>query len=414
MCNRNGRTRVACYALIGKNSGSLGSAHFLIIEELLKRGYEIDFYAIKGFNNPDELINYSNFNYLPVSLEIIQSIWGILEKMKLQGSILYAIFSRISTSLYFRTIAINANKEHKINPYDLLLIMGLPSFFKIKGVPTISWLQGTFQTEGHYIGKLKDKIILLCGVKEYLKLKLFYIYREWLSRKIVSNTDIFICGSQWSKEMLSSWGLDNNKIKVLPYPIDTDFFHPKCSDNKKDGRITFLWLGRIVPRKRLDLLLEASTMLVKKNKNVYLKIIGFFPYAKTYQKLIDNFEFPERLTYHEGIGRLDVPELMDSVDVLIQPSEGENFGSSVAEALCCGVPVIVGETNGTKDYIGSSFIFEQYSSECLKNTMELAISTLEKNREKTTLSARLTAEKEFNVVTVIDKMEIIFAEATRK
>ena len=34
MCNRNGRTRVPCYALIGKNSGSLGSAHFLIIEEL--------------------------------------------------------------------------------------------------------------------------------------------------------------------------------------------------------------------------------------------------------------------------------------------------------------------------------------------------------------------------------------------
>jgi glycosyltransferase involved in cell wall biosynthesis len=38
-------------------------------------------------------------------------------------------------------------------------------------------------------------------------------------------------------------------------------------------------------------------------------------------------------------------------DVLAQPSEEENFGSSVAEAQACGLPVIVGHTNGNADYL---------------------------------------------------------------
>jgi glycosyltransferase involved in cell wall biosynthesis len=40
-------------------------------------------------------------------------------------------------------------------------------------------------------------------------------------------------------------------------------------------------------------------------------------------------------------------------DVLCQPSDEENFGSSVAEAQACGLPVIVGRTNGNADYLCS-------------------------------------------------------------
>ena len=37
--------------------------------------------------------------------------------------------------------------------------------------------------------------------------------------------------------------------------------------------------------------------------------------------------------------------------MLAQPSDEENFGSSVAEAQACGLPVIVGATNGNADYL---------------------------------------------------------------
>jgi len=44
---------------------------------------------------------------------------------------------------------------------------------------------------------------------------------------------------------------------------------------------------------------------------------------------------------------------MQRHDLLAQPSDEENFGSSVAEAQACGLPVIVGATNGNADYLSS-------------------------------------------------------------
>jgi len=416
MDNLNNKTRIACYALIAKNAGSLASANFLIIEELLKRGYEIDFYSMNGFNNPQELSEYKNLNYINTSILLINFVWRFLEILPNNGGSLYSIWARISASLYFKEIAKIAKSYHKEKKYDLSLFLGIPGFFKLKNTPTISWLQGTFQTEWQSIKKLKKQIISLCGIKEYLKLEVFYNYSSLVTRKLHSMTDIFICGSQWSKEMLSSWGLAKNNIKVLPYPIDVTFFNSNpIEPKKKEDRITFLWLGRIVPRKRIDLLLEAFLLLAKERPNVYLKIIGSFSYAKKYKQLIDNFELRDRVFYQENINRLNVPELMNSIDVLIQPSESENFGSSVAEALSCGVPVIVGATNGTKDYISpSSLIFKEYSPESLKAAMKMAIDALDKNRGEISNEARLTAEKEFDTLKVVDKLEVIFKDAIKR
>ncbi|MEA5575969.1 glycosyltransferase [Anabaena sp. UHCC 0451] len=410
------KQRIACYTLISKNAGSLASANFLIVEELLKRGYEIDLYGIGNFNYPEELSDYKNLHYIPLRIAPVQYIWYFLEKLPQKGGKLYTIWAKISSAIYFNFIGKKANENHQDAKYKFTLFLGLPAFFRIKNIPSISWLQGTFQTEWESIKKLKNTIISLCGIKEYLILQAFYTYSNMVNRRIYKFTDIFICGSEWSQENLILWGLDKKNIKILPYPIDLNFFQPKSVErDNKDSKKVFLWLGRIVPRKRLDLLLEAFQELLKENYNVHLIVIGQFSYAKGYKKLIKEFEFPENLHYQENISRLDVPELMNSVDFLIQPSESENFGSSVAEALCCGVPVILGNTNGTKDFISSSsWIFKEYSVKSLKEIMQIAMDTINEKRTEISLEARTTAEKEFDIVTVVDNLENIFAEALTK
>ena len=67
--------------------------------------------------------------------------------------------------------------------------------------------------------------------------------------------------------------------------------------------------------------------------------------------MIAAFSFPDRLTWHKKISRQEVPSVVRAHDILLQPSDDENFGSSVAEAQACGVPVIVGATNGNADYL---------------------------------------------------------------
>ena len=64
--------------------------------------------------------------------------------------------------------------------------------------------------------------------------------------------------------------------------------------------------------------------------------------------------FPiSRLTWKKAIPRQEVPSLLRAHGVIVQPSNEEDFGSSVAEAQACGLPVIVGLTNGNADYLCS-------------------------------------------------------------
>ncbi len=44
----------------------------------------------------------------------------------------------------------------------------------------------------------------------------------------------------------------------------------------------------------------------------------------------------------DGVPREAVPDLIRQATAVVQVSENENFGSSIAEALACGVPVVAG------------------------------------------------------------------------
>lgn len=410
--------RIACYGFVRKEGGSIQGGHFLILEELLKRGIEIDFYGKKNFSYPQELCKYQNFNLFDVKKPLINAFLKPLPNSPFKTIIMVMVKNLFSTrQSNFQLMRQEILENHQLNKYDLWLFLGYYSPFKFEDIPTISWVQGPPpQVQWSLIQKLRKKFISLCGIFLYLKVKIAYTLKINSAKPAIDYSDFLICGSQWSKARLIEYGVRPETLKTLPYPIDIELFNLNSSrSNKKPTEDkVFLWLGRSEPRKRLDLLLEAYALLLQERQDVQLKIFGGFAWAPGYKKLIDRFEFPEYLEYQPYIDKAQVPELMAKCDVLIQPSEGENFGSSVAEAMGCGLPVIVGSTNGTKDFISdSSFVFEEYTPEFLKKTMLQAIEAIEQEREKLALDARKTAEKNFAVARVVDGLEAIVAESIK-
>lgn len=403
--------KIACIGHICKNEGSGTGASFAIFEELLKRGYKIDYYNSNPRFYPQELFKYNNFRYIHVKRTLISSFFNNLPN-PLRGilSIANLFLSSSGHKLTQQTILAN----HFLDQYNFFLSLEVYSFYRIEQIPVISWVQGQPYAERYFnLKKLRKKIISINGIIFYIKLFIFYALKVNFIQPNFNNHDILICGSQWSKKQLADYGFPLNYIKTLSYPIDLELFklNSNIVNRQQNKDKVFLWLGRCVPRKRLDLLLEAYALVLKERQDVRLKIFGGFGYNQGYKKLIDNFEFPNHLQYKPHIDRFKVPELMSSCDVLVQPSEGENFGFSVAEALSCGLPVIVGPTNGTKDYISSSsFVFDEYTPESLKETMLKAIEAVEHRRKELALDARQTAEQNFDVSKIVDRLETIFHE----
>ena len=403
-----------------KQDGRSGNvAQFLVLKELLDRGFEIDFYGKSRKSNLTELSGYSNFNFIETDIPTLKA-W--LRKYLLKFFPAKARFAveRIVNISIIRSSASRLAKQtilsnHRLKKYDLVLTVERYSNFNIAGIPNISWVQGPPKRQWYMIQKLKKQVISLCGRSLYLKLKLFYALKEKIARADINFSDRLICSSQGSKDWIVSFGYDAESIDVIPYPVDLNSFKPqanlKVASAKNRDKI-FLWLGRSEPRKRLDLLLEAYELLLAERKDVKLRIFGGFSWAPGYKKLIDNFSFPKYLEYCPNIEREEVPKLMSECDFLIQPSEWENFGTAVAEAQCCGLPVIIGSTNGTKDHVSSSsFVFEEYSPECLKETMIESINCVDEENHSLRTDARETAETNFNVVNVVNRLEKSFHKA---
>ena len=104
-----------------------------------------------------------------------------------------------------------------------------------------------------------------------------------------------------------------------------------------------LFLGRLHPIKRLDLLADAFTRLRRGGRRATLVVAG--PDEDGHRRRIEPL-FSEVAADVRWIGAVDGADkwaLLAASRALVQCSDSESFGMSVAEALAAGVPVVVTE-----------------------------------------------------------------------
>jgi glycosyltransferase involved in cell wall biosynthesis len=104
-----------------------------------------------------------------------------------------------------------------------------------------------------------------------------------------------------------------------------------------------LTLGRIHPKKALDVLIQAFAATLAKGSAWHLVIAGpdEVGWQKELEKLAANLGISDRITWSGMLkGKLKWGAFMAS-EIFVLPSHQENFGIVVAEALSCSLPVIL-------------------------------------------------------------------------
>jgi glycosyltransferase involved in cell wall biosynthesis len=110
------------------------------------------------------------------------------------------------------------------------------------------------------------------------------------------------------------------------------------------GRPFVLFLGRLHPLKRLDLLAAAFLRLASHRPDVDLVIAG--DGLPTLRRAIEVAlrSVGDRVRWLGAVGETQREALLLEASVLVLCSDSENFGMSVAEALAAGLPVVVTRT----------------------------------------------------------------------
>lgn len=144
--------------------------------------------------------------------------------------------------------------------------------------------------------------------------------------------------SNFAKTMLvKHLRVDPERISVIPNGRDDVFCRARLDPNR--GRIIFV--GRLEPQKRLDLILEAFKIFKKSRRDAELHIVGSGSLKPELTRLTRNVE---GFYLHEPVsadGRKELVLLLRKSWVFVSASEFETYGLSIAEALSVGLPVVL-------------------------------------------------------------------------
>jgi glycosyltransferase involved in cell wall biosynthesis len=168
-----------------------------------------------------------------------------------------------------------------------------------------------------------------------------------------------IAVSEAERQQLLGIGVSGQSIVIVPNPIDLDEFgvpiqrgrlRVRCSI--KAGPIV-LFLGKVTPRKRVDLLVEAFARLDRSDATLVIAgndMGGGGDVQETIGALglEDRVRFTGLLRGHERL------EALADADVVVYPSEHEVFGLVPLEALLAGTAVVVTGDSGCGEIIRST------------------------------------------------------------
>jgi glycosyltransferase involved in cell wall biosynthesis len=139
----------------------------------------------------------------------------------------------------------------------------------------------------------------------------------------------------------SHTGLPRERILVQPMPIDVErFTRPSVGGG---GVVT---VGRLVPQKRIALLIDAIGRLKERGNSVSLTIVGDGRERAELERRARNCGIAETTRFIGTVAPGQIPEVLAAADVFVFPAEAEGFGLAVVEALLGGVPVIVATSGG--------------------------------------------------------------------
>jgi glycosyltransferase involved in cell wall biosynthesis len=159
-----------------------------------------------------------------------------------------------------------------------------------------------------------------------------------------------LCPSVYLRDVALGWGLDPERITVLPNPAPDVPPLPSRDELRADlgidGR-TLVFAGRLGPQKALGVALAALVDV----SDVALVVAGDGPERAALEARAAELGLDGRVRFLGSVPRDAVLRLFGAADASVLPSSWENFPHTVVESLAVGCPVIATAVGGVPEVV---------------------------------------------------------------
>ncbi|MEV8337908.1 glycosyltransferase [Leucobacter sp. NPDC077196] len=186
--------------------------------------------------------------------------------------------------------------------------------------------------------------------------------REQLEPLVGQRVDTVIATCPDEVTELRALGIAADRIEIAPCGVDLSMFQNDARPAQRSGAFRVLSLGRLVPRKGVDVAIRALGLLREQGiDDVELHIVGTGdapagasgPDAETTRlaSLAQSLHIADRVRFLGRVPRDEVPALIREADAVVCTPWYEPFGIVPLESMACGTPVVAANVGGLGDTV---------------------------------------------------------------
>jgi len=168
-----------------------------------------------------------------------------------------------------------------------------------------------------------------------------------VERWLLPGADAVIALTPSAARLLRGDGIPPGRVHVIPPGYDPALFAPAAADPFPGlPRPRVAYVGRLAPQKDVGTLLQAFARLPA---STTLLLVGDGPDRAALQRRAQRFG--GRVHFAGFVPHVQVPAVLQHVDLLVLPSLYEDLSSALIEAMAAGLPVVATRVGGTADLV---------------------------------------------------------------
>ncbi len=245
--------------------------------------------------------------------------------------------------------------------------------------------------------------------------------------------DVVVVSSSVMKSFLENTLGLKQEIRVIPNGVDVKRFHPPTQEEKNTLKKKLLGFGNdhkivltissVVPRKGIDIILEAWRMLEVKFPKSHLVIVGqrfdltdkkYFSYHKMIEGIMRSLRHPANVHF---VGLQSNPEeWLKAADIFVFASKREGMPNVLLEALATGLPTVTVKFIGFPEEIGQDgehLILSDRNPEALYKNVDIVLSNLNLSK-KIGLNAYKRTKEIFSIERSVAKYIELYEHLLRR
>jgi glycosyltransferase involved in cell wall biosynthesis len=217
------------------------------------------------------------------------------------------------------------------------------------------WLipQGLVMAIARYLGWRSTPVMLTCHGADLFALRgrIF----AWLKRAVLSRADRVNVVSSAMLAPCSTLGIPMHSIMVRSMGVDLRArFIATTPWSQRQGLV---YVGRLVEKKGVAVLVKAIAQLVHAKRRPTLKIIGDGPLRAQLEQLAEELGCSEQIEFVGAVQNCDVAVHLNAARIAIVPSiiasngDQEGLGLVAVEAMGCGCALVCSDTAALMDVV---------------------------------------------------------------